>query len=108
MGICAEYFAKAPKYAEKQHGSVFCEEVWAIWGEYFLKSPKRELFLGREAMEDFYTPNVHQRSLKIWQMLKKNSCAGTCPGQKCDTTSYMPNEAPASKFFRQPDSVTAQ
>lgn len=50
-------------------------------------------------MEDFYMSNVHQKSLKIWQILKKNSCAGNCLGQKCDTTSYMPNEVPREQVF---------
>ena len=41
---------------------------WAdmdIWSEDFLKSPKRELALGREAMKDFHMPNTHQKSQKI-------------------------------------------
>ncbi len=53
-----------------------------IWSNYFLKSPKRELVLGREAMEDFHMPNTHQKSQKIRQISRKISDWETCRGQR--------------------------
>lgn len=53
-----------------------------IWSNYFLKSPKRELVLGREAMEDFYTPNTYQKSQKSRQITRKISDWETCRGQR--------------------------
>lgn len=53
-----------------------------IWSNYFLKSPKRELVLGRESKEDSYTPNTHQKSQKTNQIIRKISDWETCRGQR--------------------------
>lgn len=59
-----------------------CWVDMGIWSGYFLKSPKRELILGREAMEDFHMPNTHQKSQKIRQITHKIRDWETCRGQR--------------------------
>ena len=59
-----------------------CWADMGIWSEYFLKSPKRELVLGRKAMEDFHTPNTYQKSQKTRQIIRKISDWETCRGQR--------------------------
>ncbi len=59
-----------------------CWADMGIWSNYFLKSPKRELVLGRKAMEDFHTPNTYQKSQKIRQITRKISDWETCRGQR--------------------------
>ena len=66
-GIC---FKNAKMYRSVARMGI-CWADMGIWSNYFLKSPKRELFLGREAMEDFHTPNTYQKSQKTRQITRK-------------------------------------
>ena len=77
-GIC---FKNAKMYRSVARMGI-CWTDMGIWSEYFLKSPKRELTLGRKAMEDFYTPNTPQKSQKTQQIIRKISDWETCRGQR--------------------------
>ena len=48
----------------------------------FPQKSKRRVGFGREAMEDFHTPNTYQKSQKIGQITRKISDRETCRGQR--------------------------